>query len=101
MEAWDRAMENVRSGLDIVPAIILAVFETWPADIPGQNVHAREYNDTGPELKALERFRAAAGTRFLGKWSEPELQEWDGTYGWCQGHTRDEAIAMMEAFRDG
>lgn len=94
------AIRLLRSGRDLVPSIIEGVFRTWPCEGPPTCVDGRcrdceAYVALAPEVRALDQFRAAVGTRVLGSWKEPP-----GTYDsfggcWCHGHSVDDAVDII------
>jgi hypothetical protein len=91
------AVNNVLSGMDPVPAIVLAVFKVWPCDNPGMcegDCHScNEYTRCAPDVKALEQFRDAIGTREIGSWSFRDPHHTSAA--WCLNHDRDDAIAII------
>lgn len=98
---WDAAICLVREGSELVPAINLSAHRRWPdpARKPGEETMEDIcYNKFAPEVRALNIVREAAGTGFLGGWDDFDHEKYPGS--WCETHTRDEAIELLEAAKE-
>lgn len=95
---WAKAAGNVNRGMDLVPAIITAVFKDWPCrtgvfpcspDGKWMCDQCIAYNETAPEVAMLNKFREVIGTKVIGSWKEPIPD------GWCNNYTREVAVAVL------
>lgn len=97
----DLIVSKLHAGADLIPAIIEAALKLWPSCTEPGSCGAEKtphcytcasYNATGPEVKILDEFRAAVGTRVLGSWRPGE--EVEGS--WTTSHTRDDAVSILQ-----
>lgn len=88
-------IQRIKQGIDLVPAIITAVYDLWPEHgLPcrketeeGCACSDCQYNSSAPEVKALDEFREAIQRRDLGSWKEK--------FGWAAEHSKEEAITIL------
>lgn len=104
------ASEKLRAGIDLITAIIEAVFKLWPHPCltigscgthgSPHCVNCAKWNTEAPEVQALNKFRAAVGTRRLGSF-RPQVKDAesgeDAEGGWAASHTVEDAVQVLQS----